>query len=138
MIPVYLLYDEITKDYYIKPNIGVKMNDKEILYQSLVEIKKLITNKELSPVELTEMALERIEETNDKTNAFLNVYPEMAINDAKKVEQKIINGEPLGLMAGIPTSVKDLEPVKDMITTRGSLLTKDEVSDTDQIGVERI
>ena len=42
MIPVYLLYDEITKDYYIKPNIGVKMNDKEILYQSLVEIKKLM------------------------------------------------------------------------------------------------
>ena len=75
MIPVYLFYDEITKDYYIKPNIGVKMNDKEILYQSLVEIKKLITNKELSPVELTEMALERIEETNDNTNAFLNVYP---------------------------------------------------------------
>jgi len=138
MIPVYLLYDEIIKDYYIKANIGVKMNDKEILYQSLVEIKKLITNKELSPVELTKMALERIEETNDKTNAFLNVYPEMAINDAKKVEQKIINGEPLGLMAGIPTSIKDLEPVKDMITTRGSLLTKDAVSDKDQIGVERI
>ena len=133
-----MLYDETIKNYYIKSNIGAKMNDKEILYQSLVEIKKLITNKELSPVELTEMALERIEETNDKTNAFLNVYPEMAINDAKKVEQKIINGESLGLMAGIPTSIKDLEPVKDMITTKGSLPSKDEISDIDQIGVERI
>ena len=138
MILVYMLYDETIKNYYIKSNIGAKMNDKEILYQSLVEIKKLITNKELSPVELTEMALERIEETNDKTNAFLNVYPEMAINDAKKVEQKIINGESLGLMAGIPTSIKDLEPVKDMITTKGSLPSKDEISDIDQIGVERI
>ena len=41
-------------------------------------------------------------------------------------------------MAGIPTSIKDLEPVKDMITTRGSLLTKNEISNKDQIGVERI
>ncbi|MFL2767452.1 MAG: amidase, partial [Dehalococcoidia bacterium] len=114
------------------------MKDKEILYQSLVDIKKLITSKELSPVELTQMSLERIDETNDKTNAFLNVYPEMALADAKKVEEKIIKGEPLGLMAGIPTSIKDLEPVKDMITTKGSLLSKDEISDIDQIGVERI
>ena len=44
------------------------MKDKEILYQSLVDIKKLITSKELSPVELTQMSLERIDETNDKTN----------------------------------------------------------------------
>ena len=61
------------------------MKDKEILYQSLVDIKKLITSKELSPVELTQMSLERIDETNDKTNAFLNVYPEMALADAKNV-----------------------------------------------------
>ena len=114
------------------------MNNKEILYQSLVDIKKLIITKELSPVELTQMSLERIDETNDKTNAFLNVYPEMALADAKRIEEKIIKGEPVGLMAGIPTSIKDLEPVKNMITTKGSLLNKNEISDVDQIGVERI
>ena len=43
---------------------------KELLFKSGIELKKLIKNKEISPVELTRLSLERIEETEPKVNAF--------------------------------------------------------------------
>ena len=43
----------------------------DLLYKSVIELKKLLTDKQVSAKELTELALKRIDETNDKTNAFL-------------------------------------------------------------------
>ena len=60
------------------------MNTKEILYESIIEIKKLLSKKEISAIELTKLSLDRIEETNEKTNAFLYVAKNEALEDAKK------------------------------------------------------
>ena len=62
------------------------MNTKEILYESIIEIKKLLSKKEISALELTKLSLERIEETNNKTNAFLYVAENEALEDAKKID----------------------------------------------------
>ena len=112
--------------------------DNKLLLNSAIELKRLMEKKEISPVELTAAALQRIEETNEKTNAFITVCAEKALEDAKKVESKILKGEKIGLMAGIPTSIKDMEPVKGVRHTKGSLSHKDVIAEQDQICVERI
>ena len=111
---------------------------KELLFKSGIELKSLIKNKEISPVELTKLSLERIEETDSKINAFFSVMYDQAILKAKEIENKISKGEELGILGGLPTSIKDLEPVKDVQVTKGSLTTGKTIADNDQIIVERI
>ena len=77
----------------------------ELLFKSGIELKKLIKNKEISPVELTKLSLERIEETEPKVNAFFSVMHDQAILKAKEIETKISKGEELGLLGGLPTSI---------------------------------
>ena len=110
----------------------------DLLYKSALELKSLINNKEISCLELTNLALERITDTNSKTNAFITVTEELAINSAKNVDKKIQTKQPIGLLGGVPTSIKDLEPVKGYRTTKGSLFLENSVSKIDQLGVERI
>jgi len=110
----------------------------ELLYKPGIELIKLIKKKEISPVELTKLSLRRIEETEPKINAFFTVMHDQAINKAKEIEKKILKGEQLGLLGGLPTSIKDLEPVKDVQVTKGSLTTGKTIADKDQIIVERI
>ena len=110
----------------------------ELLYKSAIELKSLISKKELSAVELTKLALERIEDTNHKTNAFITVTENLALESAKLVDKKIQNKENIGLLGGVPTSIKDLEAVKGYRTTKGSLFLANDISKTDQLHVERI
>ena len=110
----------------------------DLLYKSALELKSLITNKEISCLELTNLALERISNTNSKTNAFITVTEELAIDSAKNVDKKIANNKPIGLLGGVPTSIKDLEPVKGYRTTKGSLFLENSISTIDQLAVERI
>ncbi|MBU93053.1 MAG: hypothetical protein CL723_00490, partial [Chloroflexi bacterium] len=114
------------------------MPHSDILYESIIKIKKLLSNKEITALELTKLSLERIEETNKKTNAFLYVAETEALEAAKKIDKKIANGEDTGLLGGIPTSIKDLEAVKGMPQTNGSLFYKDNIADFDQLGIVRI
>ena len=114
------------------------MSDSNLLNKSAVELKKLIQNKKISSLELTELALKKIDETNHKTKAFLTITHDLAINSAKLVDQKISKGESIGLLGGVPTSIKDLESVKGYRTTKGSLFLESSISEVDQLGVERI
>ena len=114
------------------------MSDSNLLNKSAVELKNLIQNKKISSIELTKLALAKIEETNHITNAFLTITHDLAINSAKLVDEKIAKGDPVGLLGGVPTSIKDLEPVKGYRTTKGSLFLENSISEIDQLGVERI
>ena len=105
------------------------MPDSDILYKSITEIQKNLVNKKISSVELTKLALKRIDETNNKTNAFLHVAHDFAINEAKKTDAKISKGNDIGLLGGIPTSIKDLESVKGMPHTNGSWFYKNNIAD---------
>ena len=62
------------------------MPHSDILYESIIKIKKLLSNKEITALELTKLSLERIEETNKKTNAFLYVAETEALEAAKKID----------------------------------------------------
>jgi Asp-tRNA(Asn)/Glu-tRNA(Gln) amidotransferase A subunit family amidase len=102
------------------------------------KLREMVVNKQISPVELTELALSRAASLNPKLNAFLTLIPEMAMEQAQAAEQAVIDGNPLGPLHGIPISIKDLEAVKGVRQTNGSLVYEDNVSPADALPVQRI
>ena len=77
-------------------------------------------NGSLSPVEVTRAALERIDELNGRLNAFRFVAYEEALKAASASEDRWRRNEPMGLLDGVPTSIKDSHPVKGWSTLYGS------------------
>jgi aspartyl-tRNA(Asn)/glutamyl-tRNA(Gln) amidotransferase subunit A len=112
--------------------------DQNLAFTPASELRELIASKQLSPVELTEMYLRRIEEMNPTLNAFLTITAEQAMETARKAEAAVVRGDALGPLHGIPTSIKDLVPTKGVRTTRGSLTLKDWIPDEDDAVVDRI
>lgn len=114
------------------------MTDRELAFTPAYILAKLIAQKKLSPVELTEACLRRIEALNPRLNAFLTVTAEEALQEARQAEKAVMQGKPLGPLHGVPTSIKDLEATKGIRTTKGSLAYKNWIPDYDQLVVERI
>ena len=112
--------------------------DQDLAFTPAYELRERIANKELSPVELTELYLRRIEAMNPTLNAFLTVTADQAMEAAQEAEAAVTRGDSLGPLHGIPTSIKDLVPTKGIRTTRGSLVLKDWIPDEDDAVVERI
>ncbi len=103
------------------------------------ELAARIRRKELSPVELMEWTLSRIDALNPQLGAYITVMHEQAMDDAKDAEQALSHHDPaqLGPLHGIPVPIKDLEGVKGVRLTHGSL-PDDEIADEDALCVERI
>ena len=112
--------------------------EQDLAFTPAYELNRLIRAKEVSPVELTQLSLERIERLNPTLNAFLTVTADEALAAAKEAEAAVQRGDDVGPLHGIPTSIKDLEPTEGVRTTRGSLFFKDHVPDYDQLGVRRM
>ena len=112
--------------------------DSEIAFTPATEIRGMIASGEISSVELTEFFYQRIEELNPQLNAYLTLCPDQALADARAADEAVRRGEDLGLLHGIPISVKDLELTKGVRTTMGSAIFRDRVPDADSIVVERV
>ena len=110
----------------------------DLAFQPAHRLADLIRRKELSPVELTEFALSRTERLNPRLNAFITVAADMAMDAAREAEAAVTRGDPLGPLHGVPTSIKDLEAVKGVRITYGSLLHIDDVAESDAMCTERI
>lgn len=74
----------------------------------VTDLARLIAAKEISPVEVMEDTLDTIERWNPSINAFVFLDPEGARATARLAEQKVVSGESLGLLHGVPTALKDL------------------------------
>ena len=107
------------------------MNHQDVCFTSATELSQLIRSKALSPVELTEAMLARIEAVNPKINAYCTVTADLAMEQARRAEQAVMNGDALGPLHGIPVSIKDLTATKGIRTMRGSHIFADAVSDYD-------
>ncbi|SHF54292.1 aspartyl/glutamyl-tRNA(Asn/Gln) amidotransferase subunit A [Caldanaerobius fijiensis DSM 17918] len=84
------------------------------------EIRDMILNKKVTSQEITALMLERIKAVDEKVQAFITVCGEKAMEQAKKVDEKIKNGEPVGKLAGIPIGIKDNICTEGIYTTCGS------------------
>jgi aspartyl-tRNA(Asn)/glutamyl-tRNA(Gln) amidotransferase subunit A len=102
------------------------MDADDIAYLSATDLVAAYRDRTLSPVEVTRLALARIDALNPKVNAFILVDHEAALRDARASEARWLRGEPAGPVDGVPTSVKDLLLARGWPTLRGSRTTDPE------------
>lgn len=100
----------------------------ELLRKSAAEQSQALKNKEISAVELTTAAFERIAEVDEKLGAFNSLTQDTAFETAKKVDEKIARNEELPLLAGIPLALKDNMNLKGSKTTASSKILENFVS----------
>lgn len=111
---------------------------RELCYTSATEIARRIRAGELSPVDVVDAFLDRIEAHDDDINAFVTVLWEEARDAAETAEEAVESGEELGPLHGVPVAIKDLTDVEGVKTTYGSRLFADNVADTNAILVDRL
>jgi aspartyl-tRNA(Asn)/glutamyl-tRNA(Gln) amidotransferase subunit A len=96
------------------------MPGEEIHYLPLTELAKRIEAKKLSPVELTQLYLDRSQKLGSRFRAYARLTPELALDQAKAAEKEIQRGHYRGPLHGIPYAAKDLLAVKGVPTTWGA------------------
>ncbi|MBR2471125.1 MAG: Asp-tRNA(Asn)/Glu-tRNA(Gln) amidotransferase subunit GatA [Clostridia bacterium] len=85
-----------------------------------LEIAAKIKSKEVSAIEVAKHMVSQALKTKEETGAYITVTEDVAINQAKAVDEKIAKGEELGALAGVPFAIKDNICTKDILTTCGS------------------
>ena len=110
----------------------------DLLYRSAVELRDLVLAKEVSPVELLEHSLARLEEVEPKLNSFVTVTEDVARAAAQAAEKAVTDGDPPSLLHGLPISVKDLIAMEGVRCTFGSKSAADNVAALDAPAVERV
>ena len=103
----------------------------DITYASIDKLAALIRNGDVSPVEVTQAAFQRIADTEPKLNAFLELFEEGAMSEARRAGDEIASGAYRGPLHGIPIGLKDLVDVAGSPTTGGSPLFQENVARTD-------
>ena len=98
---------------------------------SISEASGLLKSKELSPVDLVDAHLVRLEETDLKLNSFITVLEDTARKSALQAEKEILSGRWRGELHGIPIGLKDLYYTKGVTTTIGSKIYKDFIPEYD-------
>lgn len=110
----------------------------ELCWLSAVEMVELFRKKALSPLEVMKAVLKRVEEVNASINAICTLAAEEALKQAAEAEKKLLTGEEVGPLHGVPVTIKDLNYTRGIRTTFGSVLYKDFVPEVDDIVVERL
>jgi Asp-tRNA(Asn)/Glu-tRNA(Gln) amidotransferase A subunit family amidase len=117
---------------------GGEVTADDLEYMSATRLAALIREGELSPVEVVDTTLERVEEREDEINAFVTVTGKRAREAAKEAERAVENGEELGPLHGVPLGVKDLQAVEGVRWTSGAAPLSDRVADTTELVVKRL
>ncbi len=110
----------------------------DLLYLPALELRDLIAAKKISPVEAVEHALARMEQVEPALNCSVTPTRDAALAAAKRAEQTVLQGGELGLLHGLPVSIKDLIAVERVKFTFGSKTMADNVAALDAPAVERV
>lgn len=114
------------------------MNLDDIHYQPMTAVGAAIKRGDVSPVELTETMLKRIEATDAGLKSYTTVTADLARQQAKRAEDELKQGKYRGPMHGIPIAVKDLCFTKGIKTTGGMTIYEDFKPDYDATVVTRL
>ncbi|MBI1757544.1 MAG: amidase [Fimbriimonas ginsengisoli] len=112
--------------------------DEDLAYLSVRELASLIKSKKVSPVELTELYLERLERYGDPLLCVVTLMREQALEMARAAEREIQDGRYRGPLHGIPCGIKDLFAMKGAPTTWGAEPYKNQILKYDSAVVERL
>lgn len=110
----------------------------ELCTMDAVTMAAEIRARRLSPVEVTQAVLERMERLEPTLHAYCTPTPELAMETARRVEAAIAGGQQVGPLAGVPVAVKDLICTRGIRTVSGSRAYEDFVPDEDDVVVERL
>ena len=99
--------------------------------QTIFQVSKLIRQKKLSPIQLTQSCLKVIDRLNPKLNAFITITADLAMQQATDAEKQIMAGEWKGPLHGIPIALKDLVDTAGIKTTAASGVYQHRIPDED-------
>ena len=105
---------------------------------SLTDTARLLAQRKLSPVELAQQHIARIEAVDPGLNCFITATPESALSEARAAEEALGRGEQRGPLHGIPLALKDLVDTRAVRTTAGSCFFAERAPDADAAVVERL
>ncbi len=114
------------------------MPGEELFYLPVSELAKRIESKKLSPVELTQIYLDRSTKLGPRFNAYARLTPDFALEQAKAAEKEIHRGHYRGPLHGIPYAAKDLLAVKGIPTTWGAKPYANQVFNYDATVIEHL
>jgi len=114
------------------------MNKEEICFMSASDLAEKIKTQELTSLEITETIIERIEKINPIINAYCTPTFDLARKIARKADKAVKKREKLGLLHGIPVSIKDETETKGIRTTFGSKAFENNIARKDEIVVRRL
>ncbi len=107
------------------------VNATELCFTPATELAGLIRAREVSPREVVEAVLERIEALEPRLNAFAHLTADAARDAAREAEDAVVRGDALGPLHGIPLTIKDMTLTAGLPTERGSHAHKGVVRDVD-------
>ena len=105
---------------------------------SIAEVSELIESAQISPMDLVEATVARIDELDGAINSYITVMEAQAMQSAREAERRIRAGEYLGPLHGVPIGLKDIINTKDVRTTNGSKVHTDFVPDHDATVTQRL
>jgi amidase len=110
----------------------------ELVDRSAVELAAMIARRELSARELLAACMTRIDHVNPSLNAIVTLVPERAERWAAEADDRVVRGDPLGPLHGLPVAHKDLALTAGIRTTFGSPMFADFVPSEDELIVQRL
>jgi amidase len=110
----------------------------DLAFSSAVELAQLVKRREVSPVELVQTFLDRIDKLDGELNSFVTVVGDQALEAAREAEQEVTAGGELPPFHGVPITIKDLQETAGIRTTLSNSALAEHIPTTDQHPIRRI
>ena len=114
------------------------MSDTRLHYLSIADTAAMLRAKQISPVEVAQAYLDRIDAHDGRLRAYITVMREQALAQAREAERDIQAGRYIGPLHGIPVAVKDIIYTEGVLTSAGSKVLSDHVPSDDSTIIERL
>ena len=125
-------------DWEIPDNVALPENKSALAFYTIPQLASLIKNKKISSLELTQFFIERLKKYNPILQCTITITEEMALKQAKKMDEELENGTYRGILHGIPYGVKDLMAVEGYKTTWGAEPYRNQTIDMTATVVEKL
>lgn len=125
-------------EWEIPTDVELPTNQSELAFYSIPQLASLIKQKKITALELTKFFIGRIKKYDTILQSTITITEEMALEQAKKMDQELANGNYRGILHGIPYGVKDLMSVKGYKTTWGAVPYKDQQIEMTATVVEKL
>ena len=111
---------------------------RDLTFTPAVELLKLYRARKVSPREVMDAVLARIDAVNPKVNAVVTLARDAALWEARRATAALKRGTPLPPLFGLPVAIKDVTATKGIRTTQGSKLFENHVPEADALVVQRV